>query len=138
MSFGRSRLLTRLDLGATWIDQKIELPASLRFFAGGDQSIRGFEYQALGPLNANGEVVGGKQLIVGSLEYDFQVRDRWRVAVFVDSGNAFDNTSAFEFQHSAGIGIRWLSPIGQIRLDLAHPFDAEDSFRLHITMGPDL
>ncbi|MES2625491.1 MAG: autotransporter assembly complex family protein [Pseudomonadota bacterium] len=138
MSFGRSRLLTRLDLGATWIDEKIELPASLRYFAGGDQSIRGFEYQALGPLNANGEVVGGKQLIVGSVEYDFQVRDKWRVAAFVDSGNAFDNTSAFEFQHSAGIGIRWLSPIGQVRVDIAHPFDAEESFRLHITMGPDL
>ncbi len=137
-SFGRSRLLTRLDLGATWIDDTIELPASLRYFAGGDQSIRGYEYQALGPLNDNGEVVGGKQLIVGSVEYDFLFRNNWRMAVFADSGSAFDDRSAFEFQHSAGIGIRWLSPIGQIRLDLAHPFDAEESFRIHITMGPDL
>lgn len=137
-SFGRSRLLTRLDVGATWIDDTIELPASLRYFAGGDQSIRGFKYQALGPLNENGEVAGGKQLIVGSVEYDFLFRNNWRMAVFADSGNAFDDTSAFEFEHSAGIGIRWLSPIGQIRVDLAHPFDAEESFRLHITMGPDL
>jgi translocation and assembly module TamA len=137
-SFGRGRLLTRIDLGATWIDDTIDLPASLRYFAGGDQSIRGFKYQALGPLNANGEVVGGKQLIVGSVEYDFLFRNNWRIAAFVDSGNAFDDRDSFEFQHSAGIGIRWLSPIGQIRLDLAHPFDAEESFRFHITMGPDL
>lgn len=137
-SFGRSRLLTRVDIGATWIDDTIELPASLRYFAGGDQSIRGFKYQALGPLNENGEVVGGKQLIVGSVEYDFQFRDSWRAAIFVDSGNAFDDQGSFEFQHGAGVGIRWLSPIGQIRVDLAHPFDADESFRLHITMGPDL
>jgi translocation and assembly module TamA len=137
-SFGRGRVLTRLDLGATWINATLELPASLRYFAGGDQSIRGFDYQALGPLNANGEVVGGKQLVVASLEYDYQVREKWRVAVFADSGNAFDDKGDFEFQKGAGIGIRWLSPIGQVRLDLAHPFNAEESFRLHITMGPDL
>ena len=138
MSFGRSRLLTRLDIGATWIDETEALPASLRYFAGGDQSIRGFDYQALGPLNANDEVVGGKQVVVGSVEYDFQVRNSWRVAAFVDSGNAFDDRNDFDFQQSVGIGIRWLSPIGPLRLDLAHPIDAEESFRVHITMGPDL
>lgn len=136
--FGRSRLLTRLDLGATWIDATEELPASLRYFAGGDQSIRGYDFRTLGPLNENGEVSGGKQLVVGSLEYDFMVRNNWRVAVFADSGNSFNSTSEFEFRHSAGIGIRWLSPIGPVRVDLAYPINAEESFRLHVTMGPDL
>lgn len=136
--FGRSRLISRLDVGATWIDATEELPASLRYFTGGDQSIRGYDFRTLGPLNENGEVIGGKQLVVGSLEYDFMVRNNWRVAVFADSGNSFNSTSEFEFRHSAGIGIRWLSPIGPVRVDLAHPIDSEESFRLHVTMGPDL
>lgn len=138
ISFGRSRLLSRLELGATWIDAAEELPASLRYFAGGDQSIRGYDFRSLGPLNDDGEVIGGKQLVVGSLEYDFLVRNNWRVAVFADSGNAFNRNSDFDWQTSAGIGLRWLSPIGPVRVDLAHPLDGDESFRLHITMGPDL
>lgn len=138
LGFGRSRLLSRLEVGATWINARDELPASLRYFAGGDQSIRGFAYRELGPVNANDEVIGGKQLIVGSVEYDFQVRDKWRVAVFADTGNAFNDRDDLEWRHSAGIGVRWLSPIGPVRVDIAHPVDGTDAFRLHVTMGPDL
>jgi translocation and assembly module TamA len=137
-SFGRSRLLSRLELGSTWINVTEELPASLRYFAGGDQSIRGYQFRALGPLNEAGEVSGGKQLVVGSLEYDFLVRNNWRVAVFADSGNAFNSNSDFDWRSSAGIGVRWLSPIGPVRFDLAHPLNGDESFRFHITMGPDL
>ena len=138
LGFGRGRLLSRLEVGATWIDARNELPASLRYFAGGDQSIRGFAYRELGPVNASNEVVGGKQLLVGSVEYDFEVREDWRVAVFADSGNAFNDRADLEWRHSVGIGLRWLSPIGPVRLDLAHPVDGTDAFRLHVTMGPDL
>jgi translocation and assembly module TamA len=137
-SFGRSRLLSRLEVGATWIDVPEDLPASLRYFAGGDQSIRGYDYRSLGPLNDNGEVIGGKQLVAGSVEIDFQVRDTWRVAVFADSGNAFNNSSDVDFRHGVGVGLRWLSPIGPVRIDLAHPLDGDESYRFHITMGPDL
>jgi translocation and assembly module TamA len=136
--FGRARLLSRLEVGATWIDARNELPASLRYFAGGDQSIRGFAYRELGPVNAADEVVGGKQLLVGSLEVDFQVRENWRVAVFADTGNAFNDRADLEWRHSAGLGLRWLSPIGPVRVDIAHPVDGTDAFRLHVTMGPDL
>jgi translocation and assembly module TamA len=60
------------------------------------------------------------------------------VAVFVDSGNAFDR-GAFSAKTGAGIGARWLSPLGPIRVDVAHPFeDPTNSWRLHITLGPDL
>ncbi|MGV3592623.1 MAG: autotransporter assembly complex protein TamA, partial [Gammaproteobacteria bacterium] len=102
LGFGRSRLLSRIEVGATWIDIQNELPASLRYFAGGDQSIRGFAFRELGPVNAANEVIGGKQLIVGSLEYDFQVRDDWRVAVFADTGNAFNDRDDLDWRHSAG------------------------------------
>jgi len=138
MSFGRGRLLTRFETGATWIDETEDLPASLRYFAGGDQSIRGYDFRSLGPLDENGEVRGGKQLVVGSLEYDYLVRNNWRVAVFADSGNAFSAKNDLELEHSVGLGLRWLSPIGPVRVDLAHPINADESFRLHITMGPDL
>lgn len=136
--FGRSRLLSRVEVGATWIGERNELPASLRYFAGGDQSIRGFEYRELGPVNANNEVVGGKQLIVGSVEYDFEVRENWRVAVFADTGNAFNDREDLEWRRSAGVGLRWMSPIGPVRVDLAHAVDGTDAYRLHVTMGPDL
>lgn len=138
LGFGRSRLLSRIEVGATWIDAQDELPASLRYFAGGDQSIRGFAFRELGPVNEAGDVIGGRQLIVGSVEYDFQVRDNWRVAVFADSGNAFNDRDDLEWRHSAGFGVRWLSPIGPVRVDIAHPVDGTDSFRIHVTMGPDL
>ncbi len=144
-AFGRSRVLSRLEVGATAIDETADLPANLRFFAGGDQSLRGYDFRALGPavddLASDGvgtDVVGGKFLIVGSVEYDYLIRDKWRVAVFSDNGYVFNNKDKMELQQSAGIGVRWLSPLGPIRIDLAHAFEGDDSFRIHITMGPDL
>lgn len=136
---GRFRLLTRAELGATWIDETQSLPASLRFFAGGDQSIRGYDFRALAPLDRTRNTLeGGKQLAVASVELDYRVRERWRVALFTDAGNAFNNFNDFEIRQSVGIGLRWLSPIGPLRVDLAHAPDSADSFRIHITMGPDL
>src|SRR5690606_5180953 len=63
----RHRLIFRGSLGTTAVDDFNELPPDLRFFAGGDRSIRGFDYQAIGTLNAEGEVIGGKDLVVGSI-----------------------------------------------------------------------
>lgn len=137
MSWGRSRLITRFELGTTLSDEAAELPASVRFFAGGDRSIRGYKYQTLGPRNSNGEVTGGKHLITGSIEYDFPVKNNWRAAIFYDGGNAF-SSEKLDWEQSVGLGFRWLSPIGPIRTDLAHALGEEGGFRLHITMGPDL
>ena len=137
ISVGQGRFITRLEAGTTWIDDAGELPVSVRYFAGGDQSIRGYKYQSLGPTNDNDEVIGGKHLLVGSVEYDFPVRNNWRAALFYDGGNAF-SSQEFDWKQSVGIGVRWLSPIGPIRADLAHALSDEGGFRLHITMGPDL
>jgi translocation and assembly module TamA len=138
-SFGRGRLLGRVDFGATLINEASELPASLRFYAGGDRSVRGYDFNSLGPVDpVTDAILGGKNLVAGSLEYDYLVGQNWRVALFADTGNSFDNRSDFELKQSAGFGIRWLSPIGPLRVDLAHPFNSDESFRIHITMGPDL
>jgi translocation and assembly module TamA len=134
----QSRILFRSELGAMYDSDFSKLPPSVRFFAGGDNSIRGYDYNTLGPTDATRQVIGGSELAVASLEYEHKVRPHWSVAVFVDSGNAF-NRGAFSAKTGAGIGARWLSPLGPIRVDVAHPFeDPRNSWRLHITLGPDL
>lgn len=135
---GKGRLLARADAGISLTSDFDQLPASYRFFAGGDQSVRGYEYQSLGPQDASGDVVGGRYLLTGSLEYEYPIKGAWSAALFVDAGNAFDGWSD-ELKQSAGIGLRWRSPVGPIRLDLAIPEDqSQDSFRIHFSMGPDL
>lgn len=134
----KGRLISRLELGGSWAPREDELPASLRFFSGGDQSVRGYDYQSLGPADESGEVVGGRHLVVGSVEYDYLIKENWRLAAFYDSGNAFSVSGDLALKESFGFGIRWLSPVGPIRLDLAKPLQGQDSFRIHITMGPDL
>jgi translocation and assembly module TamA len=137
-SFANSRLLFRFDLGTTVTDNIDELPTSIRYFTGGDQSVRGYKYESLGPENEAGEVVGGKHTIALSLEADFPIAKNWKLAVFADTGNAFNDFTDFEFKTGAGVGLRWLSPIGPIRVDLASALDLDNELRLHITMGPDL
>jgi len=132
------RVLVRGDLGYTEVTNVRELPASIRFFAGGDSSVRGFAYESLGPRADNGEVIGGRHLATGSLEYDHPITEKWHLAVFTDGGNAFNDFNDFEIRRSAGFGIRWRSPLGPIRLDLARAVDESRDWRLHLSMGPDL
>ncbi len=132
----RLRVLNRLHAGWTWQDQFEDLPPSVRFFAGGDNSVRGYGYQRLGP-EENGEVVGGRKLLTGSIELDGLIRPNWSLAAFVDSGSAFDDKP--EFSTGVGLGIRWYSPLGPLRFDLAHPLDDPNrEFRVHISLGTDL
>lgn len=130
------RLLSRFELGASYTDDFDRLPASMRFYAGGDNSVRGYDFQTLGPLSSQGNVLGGQYLVVGSVEADYLFRPDWRLATFIDAGNAFDNFSE-PVKVSAGFGVRWQSPVGPIRVDLAKPLN-ESGFRIHFTLGPDL
>jgi translocation and assembly module TamA len=135
----QDRVLMRAQVGATGVSDFARLPVSKRFFAGGDNSVRGYGYQDLGPRNDQGDVVGGRYLLVGSFEYEHPLTDRWSVAAFIDSGNAFDNLRDIDLKLGVGPGIRWRSPIGLVRLDLGFPIDDPNRvIRLHFTMGPDL
>jgi translocation and assembly module TamA len=136
-AFGPGRFIARATLGTTLTNDLDGLPVSIQYFAGGDQSIRGYQYQSLGPLNQDGEVTGGKHLLTGSIEYDFNILPDWKLAVFADSGNAFSDFSNVQFKTSAGLGIRWMSPIGPVRVDVASALDNDNKLRLHITMGPE-
>ena len=138
-SFRRNtRILLRAQLGSIWSSDFEALPPSIRFFAGGDSSIRGFEFESLGPVDENGDVVGGERLAVASAEYEVPFSASWSGAVFVDSGNAFNDTE-FDARTGAGFGVRWRSPLGPIRFDVAWPVnDVEKSPRLHVSLGADL
>jgi translocation and assembly module TamA len=138
-SLGPGRFLTRAELGATETDDFGRLPVSYRFFAGGDQSVRGYVYESLGPKDADGNVVGGRYLATGSLEYEHPVRGQWSAAVFADAGNALNGLTG-DLKASVGAGVRWQSPVGPLRLDLAFPVADTDAdlVRLHFSMGPEL
>jgi translocation and assembly module TamA len=132
----QGRIISRLDLAATLVDDINNLAASDRLFSGGDNSIRGYGYQELGPENDSGRVVGGKYLAVASLEYEHYLKKGWSVAAFVDAGNAFNDS--LDVKSGVGLGLRWLSPLGPIKVDLAHPLDDEqNAIRFVFRMGPE-
>lgn len=133
-----SRVIGRADVGYTNVSDFLDLPATVRFFAGGDQSVRGYAYNSLGPENDAGEVIGGKHLLVGTLEIEQKLADKWAIAVFYDKGNALNDFSD-PLKEGTGLGIRWRSPIGQIRLDAAVALsDPDKPWRIHFNIGPDL
>ncbi|SEH09004.1 autotransporter assembly complex protein TamA [Candidatus Venteria ishoeyi] len=134
----KHRLISRLEIGSSFMGNFEKVPASLRFLTGGDKSVRGYDYDSLGPKDDTGTLIGGTHLFVASTEYTYRVYGDWDVAAFYDLGNAFDD-SKVALKHSLGFGIHWISPIGPIRLDLAFPlYDKEHRWRIHINMGPDL
>ena len=136
--FDRHRLLSRLQLGAVATNDFSNIPPSLRFFAGGDQSIRGYGYQTLSPVDSTGENVGGRYLITSTMEYQYEFIENWRTATFVDYGNAVDSLTD-PLKTSVGLGIGWVSPIGPLRVDVARSLsDPDEGFRIHFSMGPEL
>jgi translocation and assembly module TamA len=113
-----------------------ELPASLRFFAGGDRSVRGYAYQSLGPKDSSGNVIGGKNILVASVELDRAILTDWGVAAFFDIGNAFDSFTNITLFKGAGVGVRYYTKIGALRLDLARQVGVPNpGFRVHFTVG---
>lgn len=117
-------------------DPLAEIPASLRFFAGGDRSVRGYAYQSLGPEDHTGQIIGGKQLLVGSIELSRKFGPKWGLALFVDAGNAFNRWADFDPAIGAGFGLRYATPIGPLQVDIASPVgEGRISPRLHLGVG---
>lgn len=132
------RLIGSVHAGTSAVSEFQELPASVRFYAGGTQSVRGYRYQSLGPVGADGEVVGGHHLLTGSLEYDYRLSQNWLAAAFFDIGNAMDDFNT-PLKRGAGFGVRWMTPIGPLRFDLAWAVSEPDRpWRIHINVGPEL
>lgn len=137
----KDTIITRAELGAT-IPQNLEdLPLSIRFFAGGDQSIRGYGYRSLPEEEGIDSPLGGAYLGVGSFEYNRLIKGRVSAAAFVDAGNAYNNLNNLisECQVGAGVGLRFSTPIGPIKIDLAKPLTSHyNSWRIHLNFGPEI
>ena len=128
----------RSDLGYIYTEDFKKVPYNLRYFTGGDQSLRGFDYKSLAP-QIDGFKIGGQALAVGSLEYNYQFKEGWRAAVFSDFGNAYDTDFSNDTEYSVGLGVRWASPIGPIRIDVASGIsDDNHPIRLHFFIGSQL
>jgi translocation and assembly module TamA len=133
-----SRALLRLNVGYTETSNFSRLPPTSRFFAGGDESVRGFQFDSIGPKDADGNVIGGQRLLVGSIEYEHRLFKNYHGALFVDAGNAF-NGSTLDAEVGVGFGIKWRSPLGPLRLYVGFPVsDNTESPRLHLRLGADL
>ncbi|WP_217515790.1 autotransporter assembly complex protein TamA [Vibrio metschnikovii] len=134
----RHRGLFRIDGSANFADEFDKLPPSLRFFAGGDNNLRGYGYQSISPRDASGSLTGAKYMATSSLEYQYRIGGNWWAALFVDYGDAFNDTP--DWKTGTGFGLRWVSPVGPLRLDFAWGLDSEpgDQFKLHFTLGPEL
>ena len=133
-----SRLLLRGELGHTFTDELVGMPPSLRFFAGGDRSIRGYARREVGPRILDDYAVGAKNVMTASVEYEHYLNGGpWGAAVFVDTGSAFDSKP--DLHTGIGIGARWRSPVGPVRIDVAHGLnDPDSSFQIYLNIGADL
>ena len=137
-----SRLLVRGELGHTFTKVLFGLPPSLRFYAGGDHSVRGYGWREIGPRTRNSMgdtyALGAQNVITTSIEYERYLFGPWGAAVFIDSGSAFDGKRP-NMRTGVGIGLRWKSPVGPVRIDIAHGLDQPDSpITLHLNIGADL
>lgn len=129
------RFVMRGNLG--WIETNNfdKVPPDLRFFAGGDGSIRGYRYNKISPEDADGKLTGGSRLVVGSLEYQYNVTGDWWGAVFVDSGEVVNDIKRSNFKTGAGVGVRWASPVGPIKFDLAAPVGDNETKNIQFYIG---
>ncbi len=137
-----SRLIVRGEAGRTFTGALLDLPPSLRYFAGGDRSVRGYGWREIGPRirNSQGDLyaVGASNVVTTSIEYERYLNGPWGAAVFVDSGSTFDGRRA-DPHTGVGIGLRWRSPVGPVRIDIARGLNRPESpFTLHLNIGADL
>ncbi|RTZ14286.1 outer membrane protein assembly factor [Vibrio aquaticus] len=132
------RGIFRMDGGANFAEEFNKLSPSLRFFAGGDNNLRGYGYESISPKDSSGALTGAKYIATSSLEYQYRVYGNWWGALFYDVGDAFNDE--IDLKRGAGVGVRWASPVGPVRLDFAWGLDATpgDEFKIHFTLGPEL
>jgi translocation and assembly module TamA len=123
------RLRLRGEIGASWVPDFSELPASQRFFAGGDRSVRGFDLNELSPppedtpaqlANADNASVGGKHLFTSTIEVERDLPKSFALAAFFDAGNAF-NKFGDPLEYSVGLGVRYRIPVASFGIDVAQP-----------------
>jgi translocation and assembly module TamA len=132
------RLILRSDMGYTDVEtvdlfNANMMPNILNYKTGGDTSVRGYGFEDLD----GGTLAGGRHLLVGSVEYERRILEKWSLAAFVDAGNAFNYFSDMDLHTGVGGGVRWHSPVGLVRLDVGFALDNSNEWRVHLNIGPD-
>lgn len=127
------QLILRGRLGAIAASSRDGIPSDLLFKTGGDQTVRGYAYQSIGVRDGDA-IVGGRFLIVGSMEYVHWLTANWGAAAFVDAGDAADRAADLSAKLGYGVGARWKSPIGPLNLDVAYG-EATRQVRIHFAVG---
>jgi len=133
---GPWHLVLRGEAGTSAVGDFEELPAQYRFFAGGDRSVRGYGYNELSPTDADGNKVGGRHMLVGSVEIERDLPRNFGVAAFLDAGNAFDRFGD-PLEYSAGVGIRYRLPFLLLGVDVAQSLsESGRSPHIHLNFTP--
>lgn len=132
-AFERGTLVGSLELGVVGASSRDRIPSENLFRAGGVQSLRGYSFQSLG-VPRGSAIVGGRYLVIGSLEYQHWLGENYAGALFYDYGNATDSWSDFKAVSGYGVGVRWRTPIGPVNIDLAYG-QAVSRLRLHLSIG---
>jgi len=138
-NFGtNSALILRGEYGHTFTSSLVDMPPTLRYFAGGDRSIRGYAWREVGPRIGR-YALGARNVFTSSVEYEYYPGGGpFGGAVFVDTGDAFDERTP-DLHTGVGFGFRWRSPVGPVRIDIAHGLKNPDSqFQIYLNIGADL
>jgi len=133
---GPWHIILRGEVGTSAVGDFEELPANYRFFAGGDRSVRGYGYEELSPTDEEGNRIGGRHKLVGSVEFEYDLPKNLVAAAFVDAGNAFDRFGD-PLEYSVGVGIRYRLPFLLVGIDLAQSIsETGRDPRLHMNFTP--
>jgi translocation and assembly module TamA len=138
---GRFVAAGRFSLGSVFGSSTADIPADKRFYAGGGGSIRGYGFQDVGPRDAEGEPTGGRSLIEVGAEMRIKITDTIGIVPFIDGGNVYESPTldfSEELRWGAGIGARYYTPFGPLRVDVAVPLNkrpGDSSWQLYISIG---
>jgi len=137
-TYNGHQFISSIEAGAIFADSIYDVPSSMRFFTGGDQSIRGYGYEEIAPTDSDDYLIGGLYLVTASLEYRYPFTQHWKAALFSDTGTATDDFSE-SLSSSVGGGVVWSSPVGPIRFYVAKPLvNSVDNVKFHLMIGPEL
>jgi translocation and assembly module TamA len=139
LSKREGRIALRAQAGAVFADQDAPVPTTQMFLTGGDNTVRGYGYRAIGVTTSTGIVEAGRYMAVGSVEWQRPILvggrpSDWESAVFIDSGAVANTVGDLSPQTGVGVGARWHSPIGPLQIDLAYGVEVKD-IRLHLSVG---
>jgi translocation and assembly module TamA len=129
----KADLSIRGELGKVWAEARDNIPTSYLFRTGGDQTVRGYGFESLG-LEKDGAIVSGRYLGWASIEYTRWIGEAWGLAAFVDAGDASDSLDAYDLAVGYGLGVRFRSPIGPVRADVAYG-ERTNEMRIHFSVG---